>query len=341
MRIPTIFVALFVAGMSTSICAKDMGPPFKAALQALPGLPEPSAHRDGNFSVDASELTVGYRTSDNKWSATADYAEKDAPVINAYYGWTIDSAVASGADIIFARDQQEILLNEILSPRKDIRLRFTASHLTMTPHEGANESGAVLQNGYLFEARKSSARSFPRADIGLTLYDLEANADNGFSSTASAMSGASLQGYAVNVRLKPSVQSELSVDLGAHDKYYQAERLDRQEHVGSYAIHFSGAMMNCSQFQAQYGADNVEGAINLAIAEGAWRMGLSKTIVRDDSESPVALNFSYTIPLGGSQSERPRCTVEPHVASPLPSLMDDAVARPQQLPAQSVMTMAD
>jgi hypothetical protein len=117
---------LIVLCVSLPACAlaKEAKVPPRKMRQSLPDQPESSDEQPGYLNLDCSELTVGYDTRINKWSASADYGTEDSPVLSAYYGVALGRKLASGASVVVGNDRKEIFVNEVFSPQKSLRLRF-------------------------------------------------------------------------------------------------------------------------------------------------------------------------------------------------------------------------
>lgn len=319
----------------------------KTSRQTLPNLPEPNTE-PGYFNFDSSEFTLGYDTRMNKWSATADYANDGRPTLNAYYGYATSRERASGANVIVGKNYKEIFLNEIYSPSRDVRFRFTGGQRLQNNYQflANSEAATVSQNSYMVQVRKAWNDS-PLSRAGLTFFDMQANVqprsgvfnynDGLTMAPLSSYTAGSMQGYALNFRLEPTSQSQIDLDLGAHRRSsFLGTLVQKQENTGAYSVHFTQYLDDCSRLRTEYSAVGGENSVNLSVRTGAWRIGLS-SVTSADTNRALAFNLGYTLPLGGMTTDRSQCGFGTQTASAFKPVVDDAIARPSTMSGRLLM----
>ncbi|WP_019142848.1 hypothetical protein [Noviherbaspirillum massiliense] len=336
----------FLCALPGWMYAKDSLTRLKRITQSLPDLAEPGSGQAGYFSLDDRELTVGYDTSLKKWSASAYYSPGESPVFNANYGLAFNKRLASGASFAYGKDYQEVFLSEVFSPQRDIRLRFAGGQLLQNNFQltDYDEIGTVSQNSYLVELRKSWDRTSMLSGVGLSLFDVRANVRprdvtvQDEADSASAWPGYSrgwMQGYAFNLRLEPSTRSRIELDLGAHRRTsFFGELSQRQQTDGSYRVHLTHYLNNCSRLQTEYSASSSEESVNVMMGKGAWRIGFSSALAATESTRDYAFSLSYAIPLDGWGSTRSSCGFGSQTAYAFSPMVDDAISRPALIPTQ-------
>lgn len=348
-----VLIALY-GTYSSFAFATNVNIPVETLIQSLPALPEPNDHQEGHFSLDPNELEIGYDTKRSKWSATAAYSDDDALTFSGHYGFIVNRRLASGASISFGKTQKEVLLNEVFSPQKHVRLRFSMGYLQDSNNHDTNSTGirTTTQNSHLLEVKRSRGSASWLSDVGLTIYNAHAKLRGGSDMTVAnhtahissrpAVSSASLQGYAMNIWLTPSPLSQLKFDLGAHRRIYYRGRLHETiETAGAYRVHFSHYLRNCTRLESDYSTDRYESAMSVKLRQRTWSIGLSAALSDDGTSPRLAIYVSYTLPFDRSRNSQRRCSLDTHISAPLTPPIEDAVSRPDVLPAESVMQMID
>ncbi len=348
-----VLIALY-GSYSSFAFATNVNIPVETLIQSLPALSEPNDHQEGHFSLDPDELEIGYDTKRSKWLVTAAYSDDDALTFSGHYGFIVNRRLASGASLSFGKTQKEVLLNEIFSPQKHVRLRFSMGYLLDSNNQDTSSTDipTTTQNSYLLEVKRSWGSASWLSDVGLTVYNAHAKLRGGSDMTFAnhtaripsqpAVSSASLQGYAMNIWLTPSPLSQLGFDLGAHRRiYYRGGLRETIETAGTYSVHFSHYLKNCTRLESDYSTDRYESAMHVKLRQRAWSIGLSAALSDDGTSPQLAIYASYTLPLGRSRNSQRRCSLDTPISASLLPPIEDAVSRPDVFPAESVMPMID
>ena len=337
--------ASIALGMAAS-CAIGMD----QVTQNLPELHERVEPQPGYFNLGERNATLGFRSRGEKWDATLNDPAGADPALSIDYGRLLSSRFGAGASVTRQGDYSEVLLNGIYAPKRNLRLRLAGAQLRtggLAPDSLGSGADPLLQNSYLFGVRKYWTKYAHLSDLGISAYvvDAEAAESGGITSqddtetleadgmASSTLAVGRMQGYMLNLGLRPTPQSRLELRREISQLTYAAvPHAQRDEASFSSRVSYAQYFDNCLRFQSGYSMAPDAERLDLKLARHSWNVRLSHA--QDGSNSDTAIRVGYTIALGRSPHRRADCEGNLNNAPAFEPIVDAAVARPQQFPRQ-------
>lgn len=318
-----------------------------SAAESLPDLPGANAATSWDFALAEKRAELGYDSPIEKWSARLDRSMGLRPALSVDYGLQLTSTLGAGAVYTRNEERSEIVLNGVYAARRSLRFRVATAQLRTTPgHSG--DGNAFQQNSYLVGARKYWASDSFFSDAGVTLYT--AGASMGAANLAAlgdpdlggagemrsdALAPGRMQGYTINLSLRPLPSSRLDLRRDTSDlTYYLDAGRRRKETLASHRIAYSQRLDNCLQVQGGFSTADDVGRVDIGVTRNNWNLRWSRE--RDGSSSATSVQIGYVLPLGGTRRDATRCTLMAESAPAFGPLVDAAISRPSQIPQDPV-----
>ncbi len=311
--------------------------------QELPDLPGASNATPWGFNLAEKQAALGYDTPIEKWRAQVDHDIGLHPALSIDYARKLTNNFGAGGAYTRQNEYSEIILNGVYAPRRNLRLRITGAQLRTSP--GYLGSNGILQNSYLFSARKYWNPDSFFSSAGVTAYTVEANMtaasmtaldDPEIGNLGEMRSGnlapGKLNGYAFNMRLRPSPLSSIELRREMSQLAYHLDAGKREDNLASNRIAFSQRFDNCTRFQGGFSADDNADRFDLNLTRDNWNLKLSRE--QNGGTNANSVQIAYALPLDGKRSAPVVCASKPEPAPSFERLVDAAVSRPAQFPRE-------
>jgi hypothetical protein len=316
----------------------------------LPDLPNASDAKAGHFDVDGNSAELGYATRQRTWGARLDEYRDLARSITLDYGTLLTNELGAGAALHHGSDYSDLWINGVYAPDRDFRLRVAGGQLRANENASSGAGSmpnTVQQNSFLFGAKRSW-RDGLVSGVGMSAYAVQAN-DAGTTTSADAPAfedapsepqepaGGHQQGHALNLSLRPTEQSRISLWRERNRlSYYSANGASDDHDVVASRVRFSQNFDNCMQLQGGYSSSDESSRIDLGLNRDRWHINVSH--IQAVGSNGTAVNLGYTLPLGGSPNSAATCALQPDNGRSAASIIDTTVSRPAQFPQQPLTT---
>lgn len=320
----------------------DLHAPFGRVVQRLPELPGEGEAAPGYFDIDADGAELGYESRYEKWSASVEQIRALDPNVKVDYGLQLTSKLGAGARFTRHSSLSEVVLNGIIAPQENVRLRLTGAQLREADGwllGGSGTRSGVLQNSYMLNARKVWRKYQYLSDVGVTAFSTQASApllsqDLGEWEQDQLLYGRK-DGYMINLGLKPTAHSRLEMRREFSYLSYPGDATQIVPQMSS-RVKYSQYLDQCTRVQGGFSTGPESGRIDLHIARNNWSINLSREQIGDGDNT--AIRLGYTIPLGARPSRSNRCTGMMEKTPGFEPIVDASVARPPQLPSEPLFT---
>ncbi|HEY0847195.1 MAG TPA: hypothetical protein VGE12_17630 [Noviherbaspirillum sp.] len=339
---PALCIALATA--SAGALAYQNASPIVRVVQALPELPAPSDTVPGYFDMDADSAEFGYVSRFNKWSARLDrYLDLEAN-LEVDYGMLLTSKLGAGARFTRRNAFSEVLVNGVLAPQKNVRLRFTGAQLRNAGAfslAGSSDDSLVVQNSYLFNVRKVWHKYLFLSDLGLTAYSTQTSMpsmipDDPMDIDPESATHGRKDGYILNLGLRPTPMSRLEMRREfSHLSYHLGDDTRGAAERIANRVRYSHYLDNCVRLQGGFSAEDDGGRLDLNIARNNWSVTLSREQLGDIEST--AIRVGYSLPLGTYPSRTGKCKGRPDHLPTFEPIVDTSLARPAQLPREPIL----
>jgi hypothetical protein len=337
--------------MAASSQAGDHLPLFSAKKQVLPDLALPSDLPASRFAMDGKAATIGGDTSDQTWTTRFTYPSRLDAAMNLDYGLRLDPRLTGGANLVYGTRHKELLLNAIYAPQPDLRLKFSSGQLRQTDDfqfASGPHADSVAQRNYSLDVRKYWDQSALLSDISLTAWRAHANEPDIDQKTVlrtndedtlvyldpRLLAAGVQEGYRLNIGVAPLPQTRLELGTGADRLSYDfADGSVTRNDATSRRVKYTQYLDNCSRLQGSYDSNAYSRSFGLSVANGAWSIGASRTLERDNGDNHYALNAGYTIPMGKTSGRANTCASELKNARSYGSMVHNSATRNPNLPA--------
>lgn len=296
----------------------------------------------GYFHLGAESAGFGYNSQFAKWDAKVDGYTSLAPALKMDYGLQLTHRFGTGALLTHEADYSEVVLNGIYAPKRNLRFRVAGAQLRSSGSLLASDaSNTFLQNSYLFGAKKYWDKYEHLSSIGISAYSIGTNAssaaralspvgDEPFES-ASTLARGRLDGYQLNLSLRPTPQSKLELRREAsHLTYYYDAAAYRHDPLVSNQVRYTRRLGNCTRLQGGYSTSADADRIDIRLSKSNWNVRLSHELAYGDSDS--AVHLGYVIPLGKSSRKAWGCGTGTESGPAFEPVAEAAKQRPQQFP---------
>lgn len=296
----------------------------------------------GYFHLGAESAGFSYNSRFEKWNAKVDGYTSLDPALTMDYGLQLTNRFGAGALLTHEADYSEVVLNGIYAPKRNLRFRVAGAQLrTSGSLLSSDPSNTFLQNSYLFGAKKYWDKYEHLSSIGISAYSVGTNAStaaHAFSpagdeplETASTLARGRLDGYQLNLSVRPSPQSKLELRREAnHLTYYYGAGAQRQDPLVSSQVSYTRRIGNCTRLQGGYSTSTDADRVDIRLSKNNWNVRLSRELAYGDSDS--AVHLGYVIPLGKSSRKSWGCGSGAEGAPAFEPVADAAKQRPQQFP---------
>lgn len=343
-------LSILVLLAASSHAADDL-PLFSAKKPVLPDLAAPSDLPASRFAMDGKTATVGGDTSDQTWTTRITYPSRLDAAMNLDYGLQLDPRLTGGANVVYGTRHKEVLLNAIYAPQPDLRFKVSSGQLRQTDSfqfASGPHADSVAQRNYSLDVRKYWDQSAFFSDISLMAWRAHANEPDVEQKTVvrtndedtlvyvdpRALAAGVQEGYRLNIGVAPLPQSRLELGTGADYLSYDfANGSVARDDATSRRVKYTQYLDNCSRLQGSYDSNAYSRSLGLSVAQGAWKIGASRTVERDNGDDHYALNAGYTIPMGKTSGHANTCASELKNARSYGSMVHNSATRNPNLPA--------
>lgn len=315
-------------------------------------LPELPAVRDtpGRFSISRDNAMLGYRGSDERWTArVGNYVNAD-PLLAFDYAMLMSRDIGIGGSFTRSGDYSEAMLSGLLAPAHGMRVRIAGGQLrSSAAYSGLAGNGAdgVVQNNYLLHVRKVWDEDRLLSNVGLSAFTAEAHGPNagGASSPQRMVLDANgeerrelamgrLDAMVLNLSLRPTGRSriDLSRELGSLT-YFSGIAGRSSEQIASERVGYSYQLDSCTTLTGQYNASQDSARASVGLAMNNWTIGMTRFLEGDGVQHAVELH--YRLPLGAASGKS--CHRRNDSERLFQPLMDAAVGRPREFPSEPLV----
>lgn len=343
------FPALRPALLFSSLLCLGMAASWPAAAiqqwprQALPALPE-AAPAPGRFTADPDQVAIGYDTRREKWGVTMEEYIGLEPSFTARYGTLLNNRVGAGARLSRRQGLSEILINGVMAPTRDLRLRLTAGQLQATGDALPVADAAlntVQQNSYLVQLRKIWDDDRFLSSFGLAAYTVDASGSGDAAGweadpmeSAGGVALGRLSGYSLNLSLRPTPSSRLELRHGQDMLAYRYHgALLKEEGVATSLLKYTHDLGSCTRFSGNFSTSDDIDRLDLKMTKDRWSFGFSRALGTDARDTTIQLGFSIPLGRDGATQACDSSLPAPPAFTPMAEI---ATTRPDQFPGDAL-----
>lgn len=336
---PTIVMAAAFPLAAEAAEKAELAYEFDAKLPSLPG--EERATPKGAVNVDAGNITIRDRASDNILGVRLDSYQAIKASVALENGWLLSNDLGVGGAFVFRNDFSDLLFNGVFAPSTGVRVQMSVSQLRSG--EGfsmpnSRELQTVLQTGYLASIKKMWNTSAALPEAGMTVFTARSANSPSQTSSASQLEMGTLGGYMLNLAIRPTYQSKVDVGYNAQSVTYDYAMAEPRQKQLQSSVGYSQVFEDCSRVNGRYSTGAGTDQVNLQFERRGFVVGMQQTKTANNTER--AIRVGYLLPLGGSGPKFPTCIGTPIGPTGLQALVDATTARPAFLPNQPIARFA-
>jgi hypothetical protein len=339
---------LILLGTSAHFCsASDDSADVQPSIINFPVLPGSTTNDPAYIEINKQHISMGDETSTEAWNLIVEGYEADAPSLSMDKGWALTNNLTAGGTLTYQKGFSEFFLNSIFNVQRNLRLKLAVGQMrSEDTYLLEEESHSEQQNSYFLSLNKKwrSSTLLPEAEIGFYSVQSKDTDAKDLPSTAYPLQdeendlgkpgNGSLNGSSISILIVPTKRSHL--ELFARRENLTQRYLEGIAPSGNRSLsgfNYFKTFRDCSKGNARFSTGNNFTQLEFQVQKQRWEISFLSSQTDEFKSNEVQVN--YTIPLGRESVKNQTCD-----ATAAPTLfeepLDAAIARPEQIPAESV-----